>query len=79
MHNLSPVTDGKSWVNSCGSPESKATSFHNYEDPDSEYAPGPVRKRNSLYDYGMGSLSVVSFRSERTDSILSAGAVINFT
>ena len=73
---MSAVTDGKSWTNVLGSPGSKTTNFLNYEDADPECA-GTFRKRNSLYDYGMGSLSVVSVRSDKTESVVSGGAVFN--
>lgn len=54
LHNLSAVNDSKSW----GSPASRITNFQQHGEDDN----GSIRRRYSLYDYGMGS-SVRSFRT----------------
>ena len=57
LQNISAVNDSKSWVNPIGSPADRSTNFqqHHGEEENTH-----IRRKKSLYDYGMGS-SVTSF------------------
>ncbi len=66
LQNTSPVTDAKSWVNprSPGA-ASKSSYFQNF-DREEEFSQAR-RRRNaySLYDYGLGSFSMRSIRTNQ--------------
>jgi hypothetical protein len=62
---MSAVNEARLWVNPVTSPgaTSRSTNFQNFEEGDNDSVQ-TWRKKNSLYDYGMGSQSVRSFRTD---------------
>ena len=74
MDNMSAVSDAKSWVNpSSPGVTSKSSYFQNIDDDTSSVH--TWRKKNSLYDYGMGSQSMRSFRTESVTTSV-AGVIL---